>query len=214
MRISELSASSGVSIPTLKFYLREGLLPPGTPIGRNRAEYGAAHLHRLRLVRALTEVGKLSLRDVRRVLAAAADPQVSMHALLGTAQYALEPEPPARVGDDGDLAPARNTVDATLASVGWQVAADAPARATAAHAVASLRALGWEVTPEHLLRYATAVDELAAAEVSIRDEDANRETVVERMVVGSVLYDVILSAFRRLAHEHHSARSGGRRLAR
>src|SRR5687767_10229380 len=208
MRISELSTSSGVSIPTLKFYLREGLLQPGTPIGRNRADYGAAHLHRLRLVRALTEVGKLSLGDVRRVLAAAADPHVSMHALLGTAQYALEPDLPESGGDDEELATARSTVDATLELLGWQVAADAPARATAARAVASLRALGWEVTPEHLVRYARAVDELAAAEVSIRDQGTDRETVVERMVVGSVLYEAILGALRRLAHEHHSARRG------
>ncbi len=208
MRISELSASSGVSIPTIKFYLREGLLPPGTSIGPNRADYGEAHLHRLRLLRALTVVGKLSLGDARRVLAAAADAQVSLHELLGTAQYALEPQPPKRAGDDAELASAWSTVDATLASLGWQVAADAPARGTVAHAIASLRALGWEVTPEHLVRYGRAVDELAAAEVSIRDQGADREMLVERMVVGSVLYEVILSALRRLAHEHHSARRG------
>lgn len=208
MRISELSASSGVSIPTLKFYLREGLLPPGTPIGRNLADYGAAHLHRVRLIRALTEVGKLSLRDVRRVLAAAADPRVSMHALLGTAQYALEQASPAGIGHEDEMAHAMRTVDAALEDLGWQVAGDAPARTTVAHAVASLRSLGWEVTPDRLVRYARAVEGLAAEEVSIRDQGADRETVVERLVVGSVLYEAILTAFRRLAHEHHSARRG------
>ncbi|WP_346281659.1 MerR family DNA-binding transcriptional regulator, partial [Pseudonocardia sp.] len=29
MRMAELSARTGVPIPTIKFYLREGLLPPG-----------------------------------------------------------------------------------------------------------------------------------------------------------------------------------------
>jgi len=37
MRISQLSAESGVPIPTIKYYLREGLLPGGeatSPPGR------------------------------------------------------------------------------------------------------------------------------------------------------------------------------------
>jgi DNA-binding transcriptional MerR regulator len=29
MKISQLSSASGESIPTLKYYLRQGLLPPG-----------------------------------------------------------------------------------------------------------------------------------------------------------------------------------------
>ena len=35
MRIAELSTRSGTSIPTIKYYLREGLLPAGTATGRN-----------------------------------------------------------------------------------------------------------------------------------------------------------------------------------
>jgi DNA-binding transcriptional MerR regulator len=45
MRISELSARSGISVPTIKFYLREGLLPPGSPRAVNQADYGEPHLH-------------------------------------------------------------------------------------------------------------------------------------------------------------------------
>jgi hypothetical protein len=39
MRISELSKASGVSIPTIKFYLREGLLPQGRLVAANQANY-------------------------------------------------------------------------------------------------------------------------------------------------------------------------------
>ena len=38
MRIAELSRRSGDSIPSIKFYLREGLLPAGTATGRNQAD--------------------------------------------------------------------------------------------------------------------------------------------------------------------------------
>ena len=40
MRIAELSSRSGTSIPTIKYYLREGLLPAGEATGRNQADYG------------------------------------------------------------------------------------------------------------------------------------------------------------------------------
>ncbi|HET7822095.1 MAG TPA: MerR family transcriptional regulator, partial [Ornithinibacter sp.] len=49
MRISELSQASGVPLPTVKYYLREGLLMPGEATSRTRAEYGPAHVERVRL---------------------------------------------------------------------------------------------------------------------------------------------------------------------
>ncbi|MFD0479411.1 MerR family transcriptional regulator [Nonomuraea thailandensis] len=57
MRISELSARSGVAIPTIKYYLREGMLHQGEQTAATRAEYDETHLRRLRLIRALLDVG-------------------------------------------------------------------------------------------------------------------------------------------------------------
>jgi DNA-binding transcriptional MerR regulator len=205
MRISELSAASGVSLPTLKFYLREGLLPPGDPVARNQATYGERHLRRLRLIQALTEVGRLPLRDVRAVLRAASDPNLSVHQLLGTAQYALEPPAPTAVDPD-----ATAVVDAAIDTLGWRVSDDAPARLSLAHAVELLRSFGSAVEPADLVPYARAVDELAAREVGISDEAVDRERLVEGMVVKSVAYEAILGAFRRLAQEHYSASRRGR----
>ena len=47
MRIAELSRRSGVSVPTIKYYLREGLLAAGERTGPNQARYDEAHLRRL-----------------------------------------------------------------------------------------------------------------------------------------------------------------------
>jgi DNA-binding transcriptional MerR regulator len=212
MRISELSQATGVSVPTIKFYLREGLVPPGQALGRTRARYGEQHVHRLRLIRALTEVGELSLRDVKAVLRAADDPRLSLHRLLGTAQYVLEPRPRV-TSEPSAAAEARTLVDRVLDDLGWRVAPQAPGRATLAHAIATLRGLGWQVTPAGLRRYARAVDGLARWEVSVTADTRDREEAVERMVIGTVLFEAILTAFRRLAQEHHSAgaRRGGRR---
>src|SRR3954469_3247740 len=86
VRIAELSRRSGVSVPTIKFYLREGLLPPGTPTGRNQASYDGAHERRLRLLRALVEVGGLSTAALRQVLLAVDAPVAAVPALLGGAR--------------------------------------------------------------------------------------------------------------------------------
>lgn len=203
MRISELSAASGVSLPTVKFYLREGLLQPGEAVARNQAVYDDHHLRRLRLIRALTEVGKLSLGEVKAVLDAAGDPSVPVHDMLGVAQYALETATPAAIEPR-----ATEIVDAAINMLGWRVSDDAPARRSIAHAVEVLRSLDWAVEPADLARYGKAVDRLAEREVAISDDTTDRERLVERMVVGSVVFEAILAAFRRLAQEHHSALRG------
>ena len=68
MKISELVDRSGVPLSTIKFYLREGLLPPGERHAPNQASYGPPHLERLRLIRALREVAGLSLEGVSEVM--------------------------------------------------------------------------------------------------------------------------------------------------
>ena len=63
-----LSAASGVPVSTIKFYLRDGLLPTGTPTARNQAVYDERHLHRLNLLRVLTKVGGMPIETVRKVI--------------------------------------------------------------------------------------------------------------------------------------------------
>ena len=89
MRIAELSQLTGVSIPTLKYYLREGLLPSGQATAVNQAEYNDSHVRRVRLVRSLVEIARLSLADVRSVLDAVDDVGVSTHDAFATAQDAM-----------------------------------------------------------------------------------------------------------------------------
>jgi DNA-binding transcriptional MerR regulator len=69
MRLAELAEHAGVPRSTIKFYLREGLLQPGTAQARNQASYGAQHLERLALIRALREVAELPLEAIARVTA-------------------------------------------------------------------------------------------------------------------------------------------------
>ena len=205
MRISELSEATGVPIATIKFYLRERLLPPGRPTATNQAVYEDEHARRLRLIRALVEVGDLPLATVREVLAAVDDPDVPIHDALGTAQRVLGP----RLGgaDDPSVAHARAEVDRFLDELGWQVSPDSPGRHELALALATLRRLGWPHAGTHLFaRHAKAVDRLAAFEVRrTSPAGSTRAEMMEQMVIGTVVFDAVMSALRRLAHERHSA---------
>ena len=45
--ILQLSVSTGISVATIKYYVRAGLLPPGEPTAPNQAQYGEGHVARL-----------------------------------------------------------------------------------------------------------------------------------------------------------------------
>ena len=204
MRISELSRASGVPLPTIKYYLREGLLPPGTPTAPNQADYGEAHLHRLRLVRALMEVGGLGVAAVRAVLDAVADQRLPTGAVVAVAHRALGPPPGAGpVGEDAVRA--RAEVDRFVAELGWRVAPDAPARRALADALLALWRLGRDVDAEVFRRYAKVADKLAAYELATIPAAAPRAQAVEQAVVGTVVFEAALTALRRLAQAHHAA---------
>lgn len=197
MRMAELSERSGVPVATLKYYLREGLLPPGESEGATRARYAAAHLERVRLIRALVESAGLSIADVRRVVEALDHPPASRHELLGVAQYAL----PAPHREHLVAQEVRDLVDA----LGWQVSPDAPALHALSGAVEAARAGGIPLTADSLRRYAEAVAGVAAVDVgNVRGLDP--EQALLTVTVGTVLVDPVLSSLRRLAQEDLSSR--------
>ena len=89
MKISELSAATDVPVGTIKFYLREGLLPAGERTSRTTARYGQGHVERIRLVRALTDAGGLGIDQVRRVITVIDADDPPRLDVLATAQDAL-----------------------------------------------------------------------------------------------------------------------------
>ncbi|QIJ63764.1 MerR family transcriptional regulator [Streptomyces sp. JB150] len=211
MRIGELSRKTGVPVPTIKFYVREGLLPPGELTSRNQATYGEAHERRLRLIRALLDVGGMKVAQIADVLAAVDDPARPLHKVLGAAAD--------RIGgahgeqDDAQSAAARAAVAGLLARRGWHTSPDSPAGVDLARALAALARLGHESFVEMLDDYADAAERVARADLAYVDRKVAVEDMVEGVVIGTVLGEAVLSALRRLAHVDASARlygTGGR----
>jgi DNA-binding transcriptional MerR regulator len=202
MRISELSARSGVAIPTIKYYLREGLLHQGEQMAATRAEYDDTHLRRLRLIRALLEIGKLPVAAIKQVIAAVDDESLPMHEMLGTAHYALGPTIEPEPGEDWQAA--RDQVDRLIDDLGWSVHPDAPTRDELAQTLVRMRQLG---VPIDLGPYAAAARKLVTeVEMDTVPFSGPRDAAVEALVLGSVLYGKAFDALRRMAQESESAR--------
>ncbi|MFB4316889.1 MerR family transcriptional regulator [Actinomadura sp. 21ATH] len=204
MQISELSDRSGLTVQTIKFYIREELLPRGTAAGATRAEYGAGHLERLRLIRALREVGDLPVAAIRRILAAMENDGVGLHELFGTTQHAIGPH--VAVPDDPHWRAARQDVDALVRELGWQVGQRAPARDLLARAFVALRRLGFPITLTDLRPYVRAAADMAEHEIGRIVRDGPRARSVQAMLVSTVLYEQVLTALHRLAQEDAAAR--------
>jgi DNA-binding transcriptional MerR regulator len=210
MRVGELSRRSGVSVASIKYYLREGLLPAGERTSPNQATYDDGHVRRLRMVRALIDVGGLSVAATRAVLAAVDDPEVPLHEALGRAQATTTPAMTAADGDDE----ARVLADRALADVvrerGWHVSPHNPAWHTAVEVLATYHRLGDDDLARQLGLYAEAMEGVARREVAAVVDRGDRARTVEGVVVGTVLGDTLLAALRRLAQQHCSAQLLGR----
>lgn len=201
MRISELSRRSGVSVTTIKYYLREGLLPPGRQTAATQAEYDDQHLRRLRLVRALTGVRGLSVSTTREVLDALEEYPGDTHRLLGLALGSL------RVGGAPcDDAAEAAEVEELVKELDWDVHAAAPARATLAETLASLRALGVPIDWRTLLPYARLAEDTAVLDLDQLGGLDDPLEAAERALLLTVLLEPALLALRRMAQENESAR--------
>jgi len=200
MWMSELSARSGLPVPTIKYYLREELLPPGEAVGATRAHYDDSHVRRLRLVRALTDVAGMRLDDVRRVLAAIGDTSLSWHEAIGSAHTRLAP----LVADSGSDAE-RSRVQALLDRHGWQLEEHSRHRDALAGALAALTTLGHPPKDELLDTYAEAADLIAEHEVGSMGQ-TDRAAAAEQAVVSTLLLEPVLLTMRRIAQENASRR--------
>ncbi|MFF1546472.1 MerR family transcriptional regulator [Streptomyces sp. NPDC058291] len=201
MRISELSRRSGVSVTTIKYYLREGLLPPGRQTAATQAEYDDQHLRRLRLVRALTGVRGLSVSTTREVLGALAEHAGDTHRLLGVALGSVG------VGEKpAEDAPQGAEVDQLVQELDWSVHEAAPARAALAETLDSLRSLGVPLDWRALLPYARLAEQTAVLDLDQLEGLADPLEAAERALLLTVLLEPALMALRRMAQENESAR--------
>ena len=203
MRISELSEQTGVPVPTIKYYLREGLLPEGDKRTPRLTDYDHRHVRRLELLRILRDVGDVPVDGLQRMVGAIETSGTSVHELFAVAADALAPTPPPA---DEALAATRQVADAIISQAGWHhVREDSADRDNLA---ATLRLVGAFEThprdPAEIAPYVAIADQIARQEIANLDDAKDRIGLLEEMIVGQVVFATVLTTLRRLAEEHHS----------
>ncbi|MGW0229880.1 MerR family transcriptional regulator [Actinopolymorpha singaporensis] len=212
MRMAELSRVSGVPVATIKYYLREGLLPAGHLTPPNQASYDQSHVRRLTLIRALTDVGGMSIATTRAVLSVIDDPDRTVRQKLGATIGSLGDLQAGAGADKTDRADrtgeehvqAAKTVDDLLERRGWRIERTSPARTAAADVLTRLDRLGQHRAIAALDRYAEAAEVAAETDLDVVTGIEDEDELVETALVGTVLGDALLAALRRLAQEHVS----------
>ncbi|MEV7088131.1 MerR family transcriptional regulator [Streptomyces sp. NPDC093085] len=232
MRMKELSDRSGVPTATIKYYLREGLLRPGRRINATQAAYDEEHLRRLRLVRALIQVGRMPVATAREVLVAVEDDALDLHSRIGAAVWSLPadfpdtgaktpgtappPDAEAPVPDaapDPVVAAAEERATELLVRLGWSFGSaargESPAYRTLVEAIAALERSGYPCAMEDLLAYGRCADQLGVVDIDMIEAYEPGTRMVEAAVASTVLYEPVLLSLRRLAQAEESNRRFG-----
>ncbi|MFC7343067.1 MerR family transcriptional regulator [Saccharopolyspora griseoalba] len=203
--MSELSERSGTPVPTIKYYQREGMLPPGEPVGTTRTRYDGTHVARLRLIRALVDVAGLSLDQVRGVLAVIDDETTDRTAAIASAHRLLSPPPNEPPSEE-----ARRRVTRLMDGRSWLGAREEAHALSLAAAIDRLERSGQPLPDSALEEYADAATEIAEVDLAaLGGELRDAPDATTYVVLGTLLVDPVLVALRRMAQEDLARRSRG-----
>jgi DNA-binding transcriptional MerR regulator len=187
----ELAEASGVPAPTIKHYLREGLLPEGIKTSRNMAYYPPEFVDRIKLIKRLQEERFLPLKAIKTVLDEDPDraeamlalgDQILDRALAGERSRTSAAEVRKRYGVPKEVLDRLAELDIlTPNRRGYS-----PSDVTIIEAISRFRAGGYDeqigFTVYDTLRYKTALEELVRLEVDVVMDRLAGEVPPERVV--------------------------------
>jgi DNA-binding transcriptional MerR regulator len=191
LRMRELAEASGVPAPTIKHYLREGLLPEPVKTSRNMAYYPPEFVDRIKLIKRLQEERFLPLKAIKTVLDEDPDRAAAMlalgdqileRALAGERSRTSATEVRKRYGVPKEVLDRLAELEVlTPNSRGYS-----PSDVKIIEAISRFRAGGYDeqigFTVYDTLRYKTALEELARKEVDVVMERLAGEVPPERVV--------------------------------
>lgn len=198
MRMSELSDRSGISVATVKYYLREELLDPGEALNARESSYGEKHLERLRLIRGLLQVVGASITQVREVLSIIDEKNQTPLEAMGRATSALPAISAAGIPAPENQAKPQLATK-LLTQLGFRFDPDSPTVSQLDTALGLASDVGIPLDDAQIRVYRDAARELARADFA-RVPWAEVEESKTFAVLGTVLYEPVILALRRLAH--------------
>jgi DNA-binding transcriptional MerR regulator len=191
LKMRELAEASGVPAPTIKHYLREGLLPEPVKTSRNMAYYPPEFVDRIKLIKRLQEERFLPLKAIKTVLDEDPDraeamlalgDQILDRALAGERSRTSAAEVSKRYGVPKEVLDRLAELEVlTPNSRGYS-----PSDVTIIEAISRFRAGGYDeqigFTVYDTLRYKKAIEELVRQEVDVVMERLAGEVPTDRVV--------------------------------
>ena len=201
MQLKELSERTGVSAASIKFYLREGLLPAGRSVHATRAEYSGHHVSRLEVIQALRRVVGLNIAQIGSLLRMA-DGGVPRLELLAAVQRTVLGLDDVST-EHGDLRTPAG--DAVVRFRNWPDVPSDARNSLNAH-LALMECLGVPVTDDLLNSYSQAVDAIAAVNISATTAPEDVNQLIMTAAVGMHLHGQLVLKLLALAHASHAIR--------
>ncbi len=201
MQLKELSGLTGVSAASIKYYLREGLLPAGENVTATRALYSATHVERLELIKALRQVVGLTIEQIRTLLKMADDGAPRLALLAAVQRVVLKLDASATARGAVGTPPA----DAVVRLRGWPDYPSDARNALDAH-LDLMESLNIPVPVELLDTYSKAMDDVAAVDIAATTAPESVDQLILTAAVGMHLHSQLLLKLLALAQASHAIR--------
>ncbi|MEA3549902.1 MULTISPECIES: MerR family transcriptional regulator [Pseudarthrobacter] len=201
MQLHELSQRSGVTPASIKYYLREGLLPPGEAVHATRAEYSASHLERLELIQALRRIVGLNIGQIRGLVKMADDGVPRLDLLAAVQRVVLD------LGNYTTVI-GGEAAEATAAVVrlrGWPDSPSDARNALTAH-LELMAGLKIAVSATVLEAYSKAMDDVAGIDIAATTAPESTDRLILTAAVGMHMHSQLLLKLLALAQASHAIR--------
>ncbi|WLQ06836.1 MerR family transcriptional regulator [Arthrobacter oryzae] len=201
MQLKELSGHTGVSAASIKYYLREGLLPAGETVHATRAQYSARHVERLGLIQALRRIVGLNIEQIRGILKMADDGAPRLDLLAAVQRVVLNLDSHAQAGVDIGT----RAADAVVRLRNWPDYPSDARNALNAH-LELMESLNIPVTGEVLDTYSKAMDDVARVDIAATTAPDSVDQLILTAAVGMHMHSQLLLKLLALAQASHAIR--------
>lgn len=201
LQLKELSERSGVSAASIKYYLREGLLPAGEAIHATRAQYSARHVERLELIQSLRRIVGLNIEQIRGLLKMADDGAPRLVLLAAVQRVVLDLDTPAASSGEVRTPPA----DAVVRLRNWPDYPSDARNALNAH-LELMESLDIPVSGKLLDTYSKAMDDVAGLDIAVTTATGSVDQLILTAAVGMHMHSQLLLKLLAFAQASHAIR--------
>jgi len=195
MKFSELARRTGASTASLKFWMREGILPAGELRNQTTAVYTQRHVERVGLIQILREEFDASIGRIHDLTALIDSPESSLLDVMEACQVIATG---MVIPPDVDAAQAE-LIARLRERMGWSHYNSVAASALA-HALAGSARVGYPYDLDDLVLYGQALEPIATADIGSIQPEGTPDAVARNLLVAAAAQNRVLVAVNQLAH--------------